>query len=225
LLSVYILPIIIIIIALFDSLGVTSGQASAQAANPFFFGLIFLVPAAAMAMLLGESLIGEEGQAVWRIYASPISAKNLVKSKYFFTVLFSIIILVVSATVGIVFYHPSLRKTIVAMVEAFLIVLPVASVSLQVGFKGADFSETRRARMVRQEWSLIGLIVCAIAGAAVLAPVLVPYGLSLLAGTSVSSLNLAVGVVISAVISIAISATFYRINIDSAKELLQKAEV
>jgi hypothetical protein len=225
LLSIYILPIIIIIIALFDSLGVTSGHASTQAANPIFFGLIFLLPAGAMAMLLGEISIGEEGQVVWRIYASPISAKNLVKSKYFFTVLFSIIILVVSAAVGIVFYHPSLRKTIVAMVEAFFIALPVASVSLQVGFKGADFSQTRRARMVRQEWSLIGFIVCAMAGAAALAPVLVLYGLSLLTGTSISSLNLAIGVVISAVISIAISAIFYRINIGSAQELLRKAEV
>jgi hypothetical protein len=111
------------------------------------------------------------------------------------------------------------------MVEAFFIVLPVASVSLQVGFKGADFSETRRARMVRQEWSLLGFIVCATAGAAVLAPVLVLYGLSLLAGTSISSLDLAIGVVISAAISIAISTVFYRINIDSAKELLRKAEV
>jgi NADH:ubiquinone oxidoreductase subunit K len=225
LLSIYILPIIIIIIALFDSLGVTSGRASTQAANPLFFGLIFLLPASAMAMLLGEILIGEEGQAVWRIYASPISAKNLVKSKYFFTVLFSIIILIVSAAIGIVFYHPSLRKTIAAIVEAFFIVLPVASVSLQVGFKGADFSQTRRARMVRQEWSLLGFIVCAIAGAAVLAPVLVLYGLSLLAGASISSLNLAIGVVVSAVISIAVSAVFYRINIDSAQELLRKAEL
>jgi NADH:ubiquinone oxidoreductase subunit K len=178
-----------------------------------------------MAMLLGEILIGEEGQVVWRIYASPISGKNLVKSKYFFTVLFSIIILIVSAAIGTVFFHPSLRKTIVAVVEAFLIVLAVASVSLQVGFKGADFSQTRRARMVRQEWSLIGFAVCAVAGAAVLAPVLVPYGLSLLTGTSISSLSLAIGVAISAAISIAISSIFYRINIDSAQDLLRKAEV
>ncbi|MGD0644067.1 MAG: hypothetical protein ABSA75_04085 [Candidatus Bathyarchaeia archaeon] len=225
LLSIYILPIIIIIVALFDSIGTTNGGTSTTLASLTFFGLIFLLPAGGMAMMLGESLIGEEGQAVWRIYASPISTKSLVKSKYFFTVLFSIIILVVSAAVGVVFLHPSLRKTITAMVEAFFIVLVVASVSLQVGFRGADFSQTRRARMIRQEWSLIGLIVCAIAGTAVLAPVLVTYGLSSLARTSMSSINLAIGVAISAVISITISAVFYRINIGSAQELLRKAEI
>ena len=154
LLGIYFFPIVIIIVALFNSLGITNGGAS-SAANPIWTGFMFLLPAAGMATLLGEILIGEEGQAVWRIYASPISPKNLVKSKYFFTVLFSVIILVVSSAIGIVFFHPSLRKITVAMIESFLIVLPVSAISLQVGFKGADFSQTRRQRMVRQEWSLI----------------------------------------------------------------------
>jgi hypothetical protein len=231
LISAYIFPIILIILGLF---GVASGGgASNQTASPIQLALltqlnvgwVFLMPASAMAMLLGESLIGEEGQAVWRIYASPISPKNLAKSKYFFAILFSIIILIISAAVGIVYYHPSLRKTIVEIVEAFLLVLALASVSLRVGFKGADFTESRRARMVRQEWSLIGLAVCAIAGAAVLAPVVAIYLLSLLSSGYLSSLILAIGVVISAAISIAISTYFYKTNIDSANDLLRKAEV
>ena len=55
--------------------------------------------------------------------------------------------------------------------------LAVASVSLQIGFKGPDFSGTRRARMIRQEWSLIGSIVGVVTGAAVFAPVFAQYGL------------------------------------------------
>ena len=180
-------------------------------------------------MLLGEILIGEEGQAVWRIYASPISPKNLVKSKYFFVTLFSTIILLAAGIVGIVFYHPSLRETIIAFIEAFFIILAVSSISLSIGFKGADFSQTRRARMVRQEWTLISFIVCAIAGAAVLAPV-IPYVIaslapSLIPGLTASSFNLAISVIISGVISLAISAVFYQINIGSAQDLLRKAEV
>jgi hypothetical protein len=128
-------------------------------------GTIFLLPAAAMAMLLGEIMIGEEGQAVWRIYASPISAKNLVKSKYFFVTLFSTIILLVAGIVGIAFYHPSLRETIVAFIEGFFIIFPIGAISLYIGFRGADFSETRRARMVRQEWTLVSFFAATIAGA------------------------------------------------------------
>ena len=228
LIPIFILPIIIIILPLLESQGIINGGVSAQA-SPILVGTIFLLPAATMAMLLGEILIGEEGQAVWRIYASPISPKNLVKSKYFFVTLFSTIILLAGGVVGIVFYHPSLRETIVAFIEALFIILAVSSISLSVGFKGADFSQTRRARMVRQEWTLVGFIVCAIAGAAVLAP-LVPYVIASLApsfipGLTASAFNLAISVIISGVISLIITAVFYRINIGSARELLRKAEV
>ncbi len=225
LLSIYIFPIIIIIVALFESFGVTSNGAAVAQVNPISFGIIFLLPSCGMAMLLGEILIGEEGPVVWRIYASPISPQNLVKSKYFITILFSIIILVVSSAIGAVFFHPTLRQAIIVMVEAFLMVLAVSSISLQVGFKGADFTQTRRARMVRQEWSLVGLAVCALAGVAVFAPVLVQYGLALFSNTATSTLNYAIGVAISAAISIAISVVFHRINVGAARDLLRKAEV
>jgi len=226
--GIFIAPIIMIIIPLMQSIGVTSGSAASQA-NPIFTGIIFLLPAGFMAMLLGEILIGEEGQAVWRIYASPVSPKNLVKSKYFFVTLFSTIILLISGTIGTVFYHPSAQDVIVAFLETFFVVLAVGSISLTIGFKGADFSETRRARMIRQEWSLIGVIVCAVAGAAVLAP-LVPYVIasfasSFIPGLSASSFNLAISVIISGVISLVITAVFYRINIGLAQDLLRKAEV
>ena len=226
--GIFIAPIIMIIIPLMQSIGVTSGSAASQA-NPIFTGIIFLLPAGFMAMLLGEILIGEEGQAVWRIYASPVSPKNLVKSKYFFVTLFSTIILLISGTIGTIFYHPSTQDTIAAFLETFIVVLAVGSISLAIGFKGADFSQTRRARMIRQEWSLIGVIVCAIAGAAVLAP-LIPYLIasfapSLIPGLTASSFNLAISVIISGVISLAITAVFYRINIGLAQDLLRKAEV
>jgi hypothetical protein len=225
LLASYIFPIILIILAIFESLGITTTGVTTRSTSIEYVAWMFLLPASSMAMLLGESLIGEEGQVVWRIYASPISAKNLVRSKFFFAVMFSIIVLIASSVVGVILYQPTLRKTVVLMLEAFFLVLVLASVNLQVGFKGADFSATRRARMVRQEWSFIGLGVTLAAGAAVLAPVIFLYGLALLHGTSISSLSLAIGAAISAAVSIAISAFFYRINVDSAQELLRKAEV
>jgi hypothetical protein len=178
-----------------------------------------------MAMLLGQVLIGEEGSVIWRIYASPISPKNLVKSKFFLTMIFSIIILVITGVVGIVVFHPSFRKVIIAMVEAFLIALAVASVSLQIGLRAPDFSGTRRTRMVRQEWSLIGSVVGVIVGVAVFAPVFAQYGLAIYYNSSVSTLNYAIGVLVSAAISIVITVVFYRINIGTAQKLLQKAEV
>ena len=222
LLGIYIMPIIVMIISIFYSFGFgNTGPADVT----LWSGVIFLVPAGGMAMLLGQILIGEEGQVMWRIYSSPISPKNLVKSKFFVTIIFSIIILVIAGIVGTVVFHPSLRKIVVGLIEAFLIAVAVASVSLQIGFRGPDFSGSRRQRMVRQEWALIGTAVGVLTGAAVFAPVFAQYGLALLSKTSISSSNYAIGVLISAAISLAISAVFYRINVASAKDLLQKAEV
>jgi hypothetical protein len=80
--SVFIVPIIMIVLPLTQSLGVSGRGASSQS-DFIFSGIIFLLPATFMAMLLGEVMIGEEGQAVWRIYASPISPKSQ-QSKTFF---------------------------------------------------------------------------------------------------------------------------------------------
>ena len=222
LLGIYFMPIIIVIISIFYSFGITGGGSSSNLT--LWSGVIFLVPASGMAMLLGQVLIGEEGQTMWRIYASPISPKNLVRSKFFLIIIFVIVVLLPTGIIGIVVFHPTLRKAAIGIIESFLMALAVASVSLQIGFKGPDFSGTRRARMVRQEWSLIGSVVGFVTGLGVFAPVLAQYGYSLISAVSVSTLDYAIGVVISAVISIAVTAVFYKINVGSAEELLRKAE-
>lgn len=230
LISIFIVPIIFILIPLMQTLGITNGGTAPTQISLFFVGITFLLPASVMAMTVGSILIGEEGQAVWRIYASPISAKNLVKSKFFFIAMLSIIILIVTGIVGTVFYHPSPRVIIVGFIEALFLIMALGAISLSIGFKGADFSQTRRARMIRQEWSLINLVACAIAGLGILAPLL-PYVISLFAASliggsgPVGSLDLAISVIISGIIASVVTAVFYRININSAKELLRKAEI
>ena len=222
--SIFIVPIILIILPIMQSTGVTGTSVSSQSSF-IFLGIIFLLPAIFMATLLGEVMIGEEGQSVWRIYASPISPKSLVKSKTFFLVLFSTVVLLISGSVGVVFYHPALQLAITVFLEGFFALLSVGMVALAIGFKGPDFSQTRRARMVRQEWSLIGLVVCAVTAAAVLAPLLLTIGLSIFTGGAIVTSNLAISVAISGAISIGISIVFYRINVDLATGFLKKAEV
>jgi hypothetical protein len=223
--SVFIVPIVMIVIPLTQSLGTSSNFAGSNPSTLIFSGIIFLLPATFMAMLLGEIMIGEEGQSVWRIYASPITPKNLVKSKTFFLTLLSTMVLFISGTVGVVFYHPNLQETIAVILEGFFVLLAVGSVALTVGFKGPDFSQTRRARMVRQEWALIGVVVCGITGAAILAPLIVSVGIALFTGGVITLSNIAIGLVISAVISLGITIVFYKVNIGLATSFLKKAEV
>jgi hypothetical protein len=227
LISIFIVPIIFMLVPIMQSIGLTSSGPPAEV-DFVFETMLFLFPPAIMAMIVGNIMIGEEGQAVWRIYASPVSAKNLVKSKLFFLMFFSFIILIIGMIVGTVIFQPTLTIIAVATIEAIFLIPPLGTISLAIGFKGADFTETRRKRMVRQEWSLISVIVCLLAGGGILAP-LAPYVISMFAPSfmliSPSILNLAISMVISGIISIVLTVIFYRVNLNSAADLLRKAEM
>lgn len=228
LITIFIAPIVIIIIPIMQSIGATGSQLPPEA-SLFYLGFTFLFPSAFMVMTLGNLIIGEEGQAIWRIYASPISAKNLVKSKYFFILLFGIIILIVTGVLGSIIYHPTTTKIIVASLESFFLMLALGAVSLNIGFRGADFTEIPRPRMVRQSWALINMAAGFLVGIAILAPIVPSVLASFLGGImpnlQIPSLDPFVATAISGVIAIVIAAIFYKITLDSAKDFLRKAEV
>jgi hypothetical protein len=228
LMTIFIIPIVIILVPLMQSLG--QSEAMPAQVSTLLLAVTFLLPASVMAMSLGNFMIGEEGQAVWRIYASPISAKSLVKSKYFFIVFFSLIVLVITGIFGFVIYQPSLRAIIVACFEAAFLVFALGTISLSNGISGADFTETPRPRMIRQSSSLINLIACLLAGIAILAPFF-PYVLSSTLSaifpslTGIAILDPFLALVVSAVIAVVLTVIFYRIALKNARELLTKAEM
>jgi hypothetical protein len=228
LMSVFITPIVFVLVPVMQSFNLANAGAPSEVIF-FFMAMLFLMPASFMSMILGNMLIGEEGQAVWRIYASPISPKNLVKSKFFFQIIFSIIILLLTGAVGIVIFHPSLRLILVGFIESLLLSLSLGAIGLTMGFKGADFSVSRRARMIRQRWALISLIICFIAASGILAPFF-PYLIGMFVpgfflAVPVTNMNLSISTTISGVIALVLTAIFYKVNIGSAEELLRKAEV
>jgi uncharacterized membrane protein YGL010W len=75
--------------------------------------------------------------------------------------------------------------------------------------------------MVLNWFSRVGAVV----GLVVLAPLIVTAGLSLFSGGAISTSNLAIGIVVSAAISLAISIVFYRINLGIAADFLKKAQI
>ena len=228
LMTIFIVPIVIILVPLMQSLG--QGGTWPSQISTLLLAVTFLLPASIMVMSLGNFMIGEEGQAVWRVYASPISAKNLVKSKYFFIVFFSLAVLAITGVIGFAVYQPSLRAIIVACFEAVFLIFALGTISLSNGISGADFTETPRPRMIRASWSIINLVACLLAGTAILAP-LIPYVLSSALSAFIPSLSGAtlldpfLALVLSAVIAIVLTVIFYRIALNNARDFLRKAEM
>jgi len=224
LMTIFIVPIVVIMVPLMQTLNFAN-ETPPPAFTLSMTATTFLLPAFILALSLGNFMIGEEGQAVWRLYASPLSARNLVKSKYLFIVLFSLLVLAVTGAVGALLYHPSLRATIIAFLEPVFLVFAMGAISLSNGIKGADFTEVPRPRMIRSKWAILSLITCALAALAVLAP-FVPYVLSIFMPTLFTAfIDPYLAMVVSGVIAAVITAVFYQVALNNAKELLSKAEV
>ena len=224
LISAFILPIVVIIIPIVSSLNTSQSTSSSGFPPQFGFAFTSIFPAGIMAMMLGNFMTGEEGQSIWRIYFSPISAKNYVKSKYIFMLFFALIILPITSAVGYFVYHPTLNTMFTLIVESFFVVFAVGILSLANGIKGADFNEVPRPRMIRTEWSLINLLTCGAAALAILAP-LIPTLVTALTGTQFIFLELYQAVIISGAIAAALTVIFYQLALRNAKDLLIKAQV
>jgi hypothetical protein len=223
LMTVFIVPIVVIMVPLMQSLNFAN-----EPAPPGFTlsmtATTFLLPAFILVLSLGSFIIGEEGPAIWRIYASPITPKNLVKSKYFFIVLFSLLVLAITGTVGVLLYQLSLRATIIAFLEPVFLVFSMGAISLSNGIKGADFTEVPRPRMIRSKWAIINFIICALVTLAVLAP-FVPYAISIVVPSLFSSfIDPYLAAVVSGIIASVVTAVFYQVALNNAEELLSKAE-
>ncbi|MCW4010459.1 MAG: hypothetical protein NWF05_07545 [Candidatus Bathyarchaeota archaeon] len=224
LVSAFIVPIVFLIIPVMSTL---NGSGGATAGFPPQMGFAFtsLFPVGLMAMSLGNFMTGEEGQSIWRIYISPVSAKNFVKSKLAFMLFFALIILPITGTIGIIIYNPSINTIITMLLESVFVAFAVGSLSLANGIKGADFNEVPRPRMIRGEWSIINMATCAAVGLAVLLP-LFPYVALLFAGMQIGVfLELYQVLILSGVIAAVLTVIFYKVAEGNAKELLTKAEV
>jgi small-conductance mechanosensitive channel len=148
-----------------------------------------------------------------------------VKSKYSFTVFFSVLILTITGTFGYLAFHPSLKALFIASSESLFLVFTLGSISLSNGIRGADFTEVPRPRMIRFTSSLLNLILCFLAVIAVMSPLL-PYALSLfIPGLGGPFIDPYLAVTVSAIIAATLTLVFYRLALNNARELLRKAEI
>jgi hypothetical protein len=76
--------------------------------------------------------------------------------------------------------------------------------------------------MIRVEWGFINFFACAIAGLAIIGP-LIPTAISTFI-PAFGFLDPIIAVAISGVIAAVLTAVFYRVAINNAQELLSKAE-
>jgi hypothetical protein len=224
LMYIFIMPIVFIIVPIFSSMRSTGGESLPSAFSSFLFVYLTILPGALMTISLGGFIIGSDGMGVWCIYSSPISAKNLVKAKYFFVTLFSFAITLVCFFVAFFLTFPSLEMIAVGLTEGILLVISLCMVSLTFGIKGADFRELPRPRMIRPLWSFVNGLVCLLLGLAIISPI-IPYALKIVFDIALPESYLYMALPLSGVIASVLTYVFRRTVLKNAEEFLLKAEV
>jgi len=230
---IFIFPVIVVIAPLLSFMRGPSAAEVPSMFPSFLFAYVALFPGALMVVILARLIVGSEGESVWNLYSWPVSAKSLVKAKYFFVVFFGLTVTLICSVVGVVLTIPSVQIAIVGLVEAVFIILSLAMVSLSFGIKGADFRELPpRPRMIRTLWAFVDMAVCAILGLVIIAP-LIPYVTMVIfqAGVPPSQIYFSLppeypflALLVSGVIAFLIAYGFYKVAVNSAEQLLLKAE-
>jgi hypothetical protein len=232
LMYIFILPIVFVVMPLLSAMRRGAGFPA------FLFTYLTVLPGAFMTVFLGSSIVGSEGGSVWFLYSCPMDARALVKVKYLFTVLFSLLVALVCSAIGAVLTLPSTEVVLISLTESLLLIFSLGMVSLSFGIKGADFREFPRPRMIKPLWGLINMLVCLALGLAVISPV-IPYVLNLAfqarqSGSeapmwaknifSLPEYYSYVALPVSGIVALAITFGFHRLALKNAEELLAKAE-
>jgi len=234
LMYIFIFPIIFMVMPVLTVLRSEAGAGSPMpAAFPsFIFAYMSVFPGALMAVSIGGMITGSEGESVWYLFSSPVSAKSFFKAKYGFVLVFSLTVTLVCSIVSGLVFVPPLDMALLGFFESIFLVGALTMISLSFGIRGADFRELfPRSRMIRPKWGIISFIVCALAGLAIIAPtahVLLnffgSFAPSSIGFTPFPDYFLYVGLVLSGVIAVVMFSVFRKIALDHAERLLADAE-
>jgi len=235
LMYIFIFPIIFIVMPILTTLRTETGAGNPMpAAFPsFMFAYMTVLPGTLIAVTMGSMITGSEGESIWYLYSSPVSAKSLFRAKYGFVLLFSLTVTLVCSVISGLLFVPQLQIAILGLAEAVFLIVSLTSISLSFGIRGADFRELfPRSRMIRPKWSIVNFIVCVLAGLAIIAPtipILLNFFFSSIAPGSTLFVSfpeyfLYLGLVFSGVIAVVMVLVFRKIALDYAERLLADAE-
>lgn len=217
LMYVFITPIVFIVMTFMPMLTGSGTKSDISGFSSFFYLYLAIAPSAILAFSLGTASTGSEGTSLWVLSSSPLSPGNFIRGKYFFTGMLSILTGLVCAAAGYFLFAPSFRMAATGVWEALLMVGAIAMVSLFSGVAGADFREAPRPRMVRPEWSIINMVICAVVGLLVLLPV-IAYGVTTtFLGVQVPGAYLYGSWALSGVIAMTVIYILYRLTVKNAE--------
>jgi hypothetical protein len=176
---------------------------------------IYIFPLIIFSQLLAMTSIGQEGRAIWNLYAAPVKAESVLQAKFLLAIILGsafcvAMILVLGAVFGLAANLPLL------LFVGIGIVLEQAAIGMVFAGRFPDFRETVRSRYVSVWGSLIGMAGGFLVGFVTLAPLLAQF---------ILGFSLLYGAILSFAIAISVSVVFLRAARGQLRELFRNITV
>ncbi len=150
------------VLAISMSLPLFSIGGTSMAEGPDFvaFMPLYLMPIAIFCGLMAMTSIGQEGSAVWNLYAIPILPRQLMKAKLIMPISLGVVFSTVMIGILNFILKVPLPMFVVLVVLGAIVAFEEAALGLYFGFKFPDFRESVRARFVSIWGSMFGMSAC-----------------------------------------------------------------
>jgi hypothetical protein len=150
------------VLAISMSLPLFSIGGTSMAGGPDFvaFMPLYLMPIAIFCGLMAMTSIGQEGSAVWNLYAIPILPRQLMKAKLIMPISLGVVFSTVLIGILNFILKVPLPMFVVLVVLGAIVAFEEAALGLYFGFKFPDFRESVRARFVSVWGSMFGMVTC-----------------------------------------------------------------
>lgn len=132
-------------------------QQTAEAPSFVFIAFLFLMPVAIFVGALSMTSIGQEGYAVWNLYAAPITPSQLLRAKVVFSAILGVPFAVALLSIFALLLNTVATYYGILLTVSVLIVLEVSAVGVYFAAQFPDFREMVRSRYVSVWGSLLGI--------------------------------------------------------------------
>ena len=132
-------------------------QQTAEAPSFVFIAFLFLMPVAIFVGALSMTSIGQEGYAVWNLYAAPITPSQLLRAKLLFAAILGVPFAIVLLSIFALLLNTVGTYYAILLPVSVLVVLEVSALGVYFAALFPDFREMVRSRYVSVWGSLLGI--------------------------------------------------------------------
>jgi len=132
-------------------------QQTAEAPSFVFIAILFLMPVAIFVGALSMTSIGQEGYAVWNLYAAPIRPSQLLRAKLLFAAILGVPFAIALLSIFALLLNTVATYYGILLPVSVLIVLEVSALGVCFAALFPDFREMVRSRYVSVWGSLLGI--------------------------------------------------------------------